>query len=247
MCTGTCASAAAAAAAPGSCLARSGPEAATVVELYTSEGCSSCPPADRWLSALKGRPDVLALAFHVDYWDALGWPDRFASPEHTRRQRAQMRPSGARFIYTPQVLAHGLDWRWRERPLPRRTPSMIDLHVSWDGRTARAQVQPVPGGPQLLSAYWAVLEDGLATRVGAGENRGAHLRHDHVVREYQPVAAWRASDATPRQPNAEGQASARSHSLTWVPQALEGQRRLVLVVNDAETGRPLNALALRCP
>ena len=74
-----------------------------MVELYTSEGCSSCPPADRWLSALKDGPPVVALAFHVDYWDRLGWKDRNASPAYTRRQAAQQRFNGARFSYTPQV------------------------------------------------------------------------------------------------------------------------------------------------
>ncbi len=81
----------------------------TLVELYTSEGCSSCPPADRWLSQLKGQDDVVALAFHVDYWDRLGWKDRFASAEHTQRQAQQQRSNGARFSYTPQVVVNGRD------------------------------------------------------------------------------------------------------------------------------------------
>ena len=93
------------------CEVRSGPVAPVVVELYTSEGCDSCPPADRWLSGLKGREGVVALAFHVDYWDRLGWADRFASPAHTQRQQQRQRLSGARFIYTPQVIANGMDWR----------------------------------------------------------------------------------------------------------------------------------------
>ena len=68
------------------CSARSGEHVTPVIELYTSEGCSSCPPADRWLSSLPVEPAVVPLAFHVDYWDSLGWPDRFARPEFTRRQ-----------------------------------------------------------------------------------------------------------------------------------------------------------------
>ena len=82
--------------AAGSCSARSGPSVAPVVELYTSEGCSSCPPADVWLSRLKADPGVVALAFHVDYWDRLGWKDRFASPVYTQRQAQSQRSSGAR-------------------------------------------------------------------------------------------------------------------------------------------------------
>src|SRR5512134_2617035 len=93
------------------CRADSPASTTAVVELYTSEGCNSCPPADRWLSSLKGRADVVALAFHVDYWDRLGWADRFASPAYTQRQAARRMSSGAGFAYTPQVLVNGADWR----------------------------------------------------------------------------------------------------------------------------------------
>src|SRR5439155_369615 len=80
-------------------------------------GCNSCPPADRWLSGLKGRSDVVALAFHVDYWDRLGWVDRFADAAYTRRQVEQQRLSGGGFVYTPQVLVDGRDWRrWPTLP-----------------------------------------------------------------------------------------------------------------------------------
>src|SRR3989442_5305143 len=97
-----------AAAAP-QCTARSGASVNPLVELYTSEGCNSCPPADRWLSALKSRPDVVGLAFHVDYWDRLGWKDRFASAEFTRRQSEQQSVNGARLSYTPPVVVDGHD------------------------------------------------------------------------------------------------------------------------------------------
>src|SRR3954469_3118061 len=83
--------------AASACAARSGAQVPTVVELYTSEGCSSCPPAERWLTGLKDRAGVVALAFHVDYWDSLGWKDRFAQPRFTQRQNASQRTSGARF------------------------------------------------------------------------------------------------------------------------------------------------------
>src|SRR6516225_4364306 len=96
-------------AADGGCRAASGPRAPAVVELYTSEGCSSCPPADRWLSALKDRPDVVPLAFHVDYWDSLGWKDRFAQAQFSQRQNATQHTSGARFAYTPQVILDSRD------------------------------------------------------------------------------------------------------------------------------------------
>ena len=87
-----------------------------VVELFTSEGCSSCPPAEIVLGELAQRPDVLALAFHVDYWDELGWPDRFAIPEATPRQRAYGRTLRLPSIYTPQVVIDGVRELCRQRP-----------------------------------------------------------------------------------------------------------------------------------
>src|SRR5687768_4877869 len=153
------------AADPTRCEARSGPHAPAVVELYTSEGCNSCPPADRWLSALKGRDDVLALAFHVDYWDRLGWADRFADPAHTARQYDKQRGSGARFVYTPQVLANGADWRQWPRALPPPQGSTVDLHMQRSGETVTVQVTPGRGAPGRLSGYWALVEHGHTSRV----------------------------------------------------------------------------------
>ena len=97
------------------CTAASTRQVPPVVELYTSEGCNSCPPADRWLSKLKADPAVVALAFHVDYWDRLGWKDRFASAAFTARQAAQQASNGARFSYTPQVVVDGRGGARRRR------------------------------------------------------------------------------------------------------------------------------------
>ncbi len=224
----------AAPAAPTSCRAESGLHAPTVVELYTSEGCSSCPPADRWLSSLKGRADVLPLAFHVTYWDRLGWPDRFALPEATARQAtlARLDASGS---YTPQVRVAGADWpRW---PQGIQTAAVATataaptMTLTRDADTVTAQVAPVPG--RRLAGFWAVLEDGHQSAVKAGENAGETLRHDHVVRLLRPLPAW---------PGAEG--------LRAQLQVSRGDaaypRRVVLVVTDATTQRPLQALALGC-
>ena len=109
-------------AAPATCHAASGPQTMPLVELFTSEGCDSCPPADRWLSAqfppqpqsATARAGALALAFHVDYWDRLGWRDRFASAQFTQRQYDEMEANGSAFVYTPQVLVQGHavpDWK----------------------------------------------------------------------------------------------------------------------------------------
>ncbi|MFO1341227.1 MAG: DUF1223 domain-containing protein, partial [Burkholderiaceae bacterium] len=97
-------------AAPSSCGSSLATVPRAIVELYTSEGCSSCPPADQWLATLPRDGSVLALAFHVDYWDDLGWKDRFGSAAHSARQRSIQLPSGARFVYTPQVVVDGRDF-----------------------------------------------------------------------------------------------------------------------------------------
>jgi hypothetical protein len=202
----------------------------TVIELYTSEGCSSCPPADRWLSTLKGRPDVVALAFHVNYWDQLGWPDRFASAVFTERQRQLMQPSGSRYVYTPQVIANGQDWRgWPALPKPAATASP-SLTLSRDGDVVTAQVGAAAGS---LSGYWAVVEDGHSSKVRAGENNGEFLRHDHVVRRYEPLPAWNAAEARQWQWNAPASPAANP-------------RRVVFVVTQPATQKPVQAAQLAC-
>lgn len=232
------------------CKASSGATSPVVVELYTSEGCSSCPPADKWLSTLKGRPDILALAFHVNYWDRLGWPDRFASSEITARQHQLAQLAGSRQVYTPQVVAAGRDWRvWPQ--LPPAAASRVNLTLSRDGDKVTAQVSaltgtssspgagPGTGTPQAsssnaqLGGYWAVLEDQHLTRVKAGENSGETLRHDHVVRLYKPVPQWLATQGYNSQ-------------LSVSPGVPEHPRRVVFVVTEGTTQRPVQALALSC-
>lgn len=232
-----------AAGTPLPCEARSAPRQTPLVELYTSEGCSSCPPADRWLSSLPaqlaggGQPPVLAAAFHVSYWDRLGWADRFASPAFTARQAALMRASGARQVYTPQVLVDGRDWRgWPVLPVAGEAPARAGIHLRRSGAQVQVSVAAGPGAPPRLGLWWALLEDGHGTAVAAGENRGAHLRHDHVVRRYGQVPDWPAAARTALPPLA-------------VDQNGEGGRlaRLLVVVTDAATGAPLQAAQLVCP
>ncbi len=222
-----------AAAAPGAqqCAAQSGDLAPHVVELYTSEGCNSCPPADRWLSSLKGRHDVVALAFHVDYWDRLGWKDRHASPAWTQRQYDMGARSGSKFVYTPQVLLGGRDYRrWPSLP-QSAAPARVALSLSRDGESYVARVTRRSGLAGDLAGYWVVTEDGHRTQVKSGENAGTVLEHDAVVRELQTVA--RVEEAplrfTPSTPPGRNQ-----------------QRRVQFVVTDAQTGVPVQALGLGC-
>lgn len=224
----------AAAVEPSTCLARSGSQVPRIVELYTSEGCNSCPPADRWLSTLKGRADVVALAFHVDYWDRLGWVDRFASPDWTRRQQFASSRSGASFVYTPQVLVGGRDYRaWPA--LPAAEASTVELSLAREGEAYVASLVRRRGAPDELTGYWAVTEDGHRSQVRSGENAGVTLQHDAVVRELKPVLLideGRPARFTPG----------------TAPDATSGPRprRVVFVVTDARSGKPVQAVGLGC-
>lgn len=205
-----------------------------VVELYTSEGCSSCPPADRWLSGLKdaaaaGR--VVAQAFHVGYWDHIGWVDRFASPAHTTRQREIARRRGTSTIYTPQLVRDGADSRDYAGVLQvRPEPAAATLRLEREGGQARAEVVPsVPGA--RWAAYWTVTEHGHASRVKAGENAGAFLQHDFVVRQFVPMGTYTGKHELVLRPLAPTPGHAQ---------------QLNLVVFDPASGKPLQALSLQC-
>ncbi|HEV7574785.1 MAG TPA: DUF1223 domain-containing protein [Caldimonas sp.] len=221
------------------CMAASPRGIAPVIELYTSEGCNSCPPADRWLSKLKADPAVVALAFHVDYWDRLGWKDRFASAAFTARQAGQQASNGARFSYTPQVVVDGrdrTDWSRAAVPAPARPPAPIDVALAHQGERFVATVTPGAGAPPRLAAYWAVTEQGHVTAVKAGENEGVTLHHDFVVRDYEPVAAWTARGGA-------------AETISFKPATAADPahpRSVNVVVVDAATGRPVQAVKIGC-
>ena len=221
------------------CSAKSSNAITPVVELYTSEGCNSCPPADRWLSRLKAESNVVALAFHVDYWDRLGWKDRFASAAFTERQTLQQRSNGARFSYTPQVVVDGrdrTDWPSVAMPIAARGAAPVQIELSADGDRVNATVAASSQAPKRLAGYWAVTEQGFSSNVRAGENQGATLHHDFVVRDYKPVPAWVADADAPR-------------SLVFElsrPADPAHPRQVNLVVVDADSGRPVQALKIGC-
>ncbi|MFA5083685.1 MAG: DUF1223 domain-containing protein [Hydrogenophilaceae bacterium] len=174
------------------CSAGSGPLRNALLELYTSEGCSSCPPAERWLSGLRGQGGgpkrLVPLAFHVDYWDRLGWVDRYARVEYAARQRWLAGVSGARTVYTPQFMLDGRDWSsWRSGlPETRNEPAAAEIRLELGpieaGRLAvggEAGLHTRKDGARL---FLALYENNLSSRIEAGENAGRLLRHDFVVR-----------------------------------------------------------------
>ncbi len=159
-----------------------------LLELYTSEGCSSCPPADRWLSALKDQPGLwqsfIPIALHVDYWDYIGWEDPFATPEHSSRQRQYAREQSLKAVYTPGFVYNGSEWRkWyssKAVDFPAGdTPGVMRLQL--EGQTAKVQFLPASKANGKLQLTVALLGFGIETSVKAGENRGKKLPHDFVV------------------------------------------------------------------
>ena len=170
------------------CVARSGAAPVRLVELYTSEGCSSCPPADRWLSRLPASAGLARLAFHVDYWDELGWPDRHADARYALRQSSQAARDGHAAVYTPEVVVDGREWRrWPSglpEPAKARAPIALELSIRGDSRLELG-LKPVGAAVgRGAEVYFVVTEDGLSSEVRAGENRGKRLEHDHVARGY---------------------------------------------------------------
>ena len=177
------------------CRAKSDARVRPLVELYTSEGCNSCPPADRWLaSRFAARDDrAVPIAFHVDYWDRLDWVDRVASPAYTARQYAAMRANGATFVYTPQVLVQGHDFPAWQRPgdgtvdaaAQRPARAVLDAIATPSRTSVAVEIRAVIDEPALRDdarVFVAFVDSGLHSDVRAGENRGVRLSHDHVVR-----------------------------------------------------------------
>jgi len=172
---------------------------ATLIELFTSEGCSSCPPADAWMSRLKSRPDlwkrVVPVAFHVDYWDGLGWPDRFASAANTTRQHRYAAAWRSESVYTPGLVLDGHEWRgWFRESLPEPSPTKvgrlaITLH---DGQTDVVFTRL--GGVTPLSVELALLGGNLESNVTRGENSGHKLRHDFTVLHFVSAPLHRQGD-----------------------------------------------------
>jgi hypothetical protein len=173
----------------------SGQSRPTVLELFTSEGCSSCPPAEAFLGELAQRPDVLALAFHVDYWDGLGWRDRFALPASAERQRVYAKNVGSFSVYTPQLFVDGRqDFVGSDRAAVGRAlaqaPSagvMVELAVHEGMVSVTLERQAgIPLSDVLMVAY----QKRAVSRIGRGENAGRELEEFNVVRALAPLGRW---------------------------------------------------------
>ena len=207
-----------------------------VVELYTSQGCSSCPPADEILAELAQRDDIIALALHVDYWDYLGWKDNFASPAFSNRQRAYARAAQRRTVYTPQVIVQGVSPVVGNRP--HEVASAIQRHSQGalapveltlrreEGTlfiTARATGEGV--GRSVIQVVRYMPEAWVDIR--GGENAGRRMYYANIVTDWTPLALW----------NGRGEFTAQA--------PLEGDYPVVVLVQAADYGPILAAGRLR--
>lgn len=174
-----------------------------VVELFTSQGCSSCPPADAFLHDLSKDQDVIALAYHVDYWDYIGWKDIFADPSNTTRQRAYAAAAGERMIYTPQMVVQGRDHAVGNRRGEvaglvrkyRNTSQAFAISLTRQNGQAVLDLAraPVPG------SYSVVLIEILPSKtvqIERGENAGRQITYSNIVRQMFTLGNWSGEQTT---------------------------------------------------
>jgi hypothetical protein len=182
----------------------SGEKQTKLIELFTSEGCSSCPAAEAWLSKLKSDSglwkDFVPVAFHVNYWDHLGWRDRFASPASTKRQRDYAVRSGIDSVYTPEFVVNGSEWRgWSSHPnvatVPPENAGKLSVETL-ENNILTIMFHPSGAHSFEWDAHIALLGCGISSRIGAGENSGRQLQHDFVVLEQKSQPMTTTGEAT---------------------------------------------------
>ena len=216
------------------------PNSPVVVELFTSQGCSSCPPADALLGELAQREGVLALSFHVDYWNYIGWKDPYSSPRMTDRQRAYMPALGQRYVYTPQMV---IDGRYQEVGSNKTSIKRIvgrlaaaksqKLGISLVAEAADRGTLRIPARPYSgEAAVWLIaFDDKHTTKIGRGENAGRTLSYFHVVRDIRRIGTWR------------GGAEEISLDLTAVRR--QGFENCAVIVQEAGAGPIIGAASMR--
>lgn len=172
------------------CEVQSGEQRAHLVELYTSEGCNSCPPAEQWMSSIRDKAQLIGLEFHVDYWDCPEWRDPYAKPAWAKRQEVKARHASAQ-VYTPQIWLDGQLWRnWPKGDPPgaarSATEGAVPLHMSVEAAsTVKVRLQANDAATaQHQRLYVALTENRLTQQIRGGENKGRKLEHDQVVRDF---------------------------------------------------------------
>ncbi|MEL6548841.1 MAG: DUF1223 domain-containing protein [Pseudomonadota bacterium] len=173
-------------------------ENVTVVELYTSQGCSSCPPADAMLHDMAKQDDIIALALHVDYWDYIGWKDEFAQPAFTERQKGYARAAGARSVYTPQMIIGGQDHVIGTRPNEVAThlvnhmakAALVEIETERTGQRVRVRAIPVTRINGEVVVQLVTYRPSSRVEIKRGENAGRTLDYANVVTSWQEARPW---------------------------------------------------------
>lgn len=183
-----------------------------VVELYTSQGCSSCPPADEFLSMLAMDPSIMPLALHVDYWDYIGWADKFASPKFTERQKAYASVAGTRTIYTPQFIVGGLDRVEGNNPdqtgelIRKHMDAAKDIGLKLDRQgntlTIHADASTTLGSNATIQLVRYKVSE--AVDIERGENAGKTITYHNIVKSWQDIGSWTGAEPLDLQANIKG-------------------------------------------
>jgi len=182
-----------------------------VVELFTSQGCSSCPPADKLMHELAKRDDVIALALHVDYWDYIGWKDEFADPDYAKRQRGYAIEAGRRSVYTPQMIINGVTDIVGARPMDLSKaiaehgarPAPVNLQVVRQGTTVSISAAPAQADGPLV-VHMLRYTPARTSKITRGENAGHTLTYANVAEDWKILAEWDGVTALALDAVAEG-------------------------------------------
>lgn len=213
-----------------------------VVELYTSQGCSSCPPADAYLQELAKQDGVLALSMHVDYWNGLGWPDPFSSTVVTDRQRAYRAALDGRYVYTPQMViggrthavgSHRLEVATAIAEVRRQMKGAPSLAVS-HGADKQVTVRIGAGQASEPATLWLVaFDDRHTTAVPRGENAGRTLTYVNVVRDLRAVGTWTGEP--------------REFTVDLADEVMRGFENCALILQSGRAGPVITALSMPLP
>ncbi len=219
-------------------LAPESPGLPVVVELFTSQGCNSCPPADEFLGELAREPGIIALSLHVNYWDYIGWQDPYASTASTARQHDYVKQLGLRWVYTPQMIIDGQDdvtglQRHKVlRSIEKAAAGRKALRVRFERTNGGRIVIPEGHAPEGGAAVWLAVYDGShETEVRRGENAGRRLRNYNVVRELTQIGSWHGAHL--------------EIPLDMASAAAEGRDGCAVIVQKRPAGQVLGATAIR--
>ncbi len=199
-------------------------EPKAVLELFTSQGCSSCPPADKLINEYAKRDDVLALSFNVDYWDYLGWKDTLGSPENSDRQRAYAAARGDRQVYTPQIVVNGdehvVGSNRRAVESAMQRDGALPVSIMLEEKDDAISVKVKDNGTNIdhASLWLALFQKEVTVPIGRGENTGRTITYSNVVKKLRPIAMWNGDEMSVDLPKSE-MAKAKAKNCAVILQA----------------------------